>query len=132
MQKETKQFWKIVHVSAYRVVQTLYCAIRDPRLIRDQSSIIWPAPHTRVSVAQKYAVIRGSNVFFGTKQKERSKMFRKKMAAKKRIYVSQKGHVTKIWKITFPKEFFIKIWLQVEEHEYIFIFEIKFEKNYSV
>ena len=29
-------------------------------------------------------------------------------------------------------EFFDEIWLKVEEHEYIYIFEIKFEKNYSV
>ena len=29
-------------------------------------------------------------------------------------------------------EFFKEIWLKVEEHEYIYIFEIKFEKNYSV
>ena len=29
-------------------------------------------------------------------------------------------------------EFFNEIWLKVGEHEYIYIFEIKFEKNYSV
>ena len=34
-----------------------------------------------------------------------------------------------MWKTTFPKEFFDKIWLKVEEHEYNYIFEIKFEKN---
>ena len=51
------------------------------------------------------------------------------MAAKKRIFVSQKNHVTKIWKTTFPKEFFNEIWLKVWEHEYIYIIEIQFEKN---
>ena len=51
------------------------------------------------------------------------------MAAKKRIYVSQKSHVTKIWKTSFPKEFFNKVWLKVEEHEQIYIFKMKFIKN---
>ena len=32
-------------------------------------------------------------------------------------------------KTTFPKEFFNKIWLEVEEHENIYIFEIKFGKK---
>ena len=39
------------------------------------------------------------------------------------------SHVTKIWKTTFPKEFFSEIWLKVGEHEYIYIFEMKFEKK---
>ena len=30
---------------------------------------------------------------------------------------------------TFPMEFFNEIWLKVGEHEYIYIFEIKFEKK---
>ena len=38
----------------------------------------------------------------------------------------------KIWKNTFPKEFFNEIWLKVGEHEYIYITEITFLKNYSV
>ena len=41
----------------------LNCVIHDPRLIRDQFAIIWPARDTRVSATQKYAAIRGSNVF---------------------------------------------------------------------
>ena len=45
---------------------------------------------------------------------------------------AKKSHVTKIWKTTFPMEFFNKIWLKVGEYECIYIFEIKFEKNYSV
>ena len=54
------------------------------------------------------------------------------MAAKNKFSFRKNSHVTKIWKTTFPKEFFNKIWLKVKEHEYIYIFEIKFEKNYSV
>ena len=33
---------------------------------------------------------------------------------------------------TFPKEFFNKIWLKVGEHEYIYIFDMEFETQYSV
>ena len=40
------------------------------------------------------------------------------------------SHVTKIWKTTFLKEFLNKIWLKVEEHEQIYIFEIKFLEKY--
>ena len=50
------------------------------------------------------------------------------MVAKKFV-ISRKIHVTKNWKTTFPKYFFNKIWLKVEEHENIYIFEIKLEKN---
>ena len=32
----------------------------------------------------------------------------------------------KIWKITFPEEFFNEIWLKLGDHEYINIAEIKF------
>ena len=39
------------------------------------------------------------------------------------------SHVTKIWKATFPMKFFNEIWFKVGEHEYIYIFEIKFEKT---
>ena len=35
-------------------------------------------------------------------------------------------------KNTFLTEFFNEIWVKVGEHEYIYIFEIKFEKKYSV
>ena len=47
---------------------------------------------------------------------------------KKRIFVSRKSHVTKIWKkkTHCPKEFFRNL-LKVEEHKYIYIFEIEFE-----
>ena len=40
--------------------------------------------------------------------------------------------LAKIWKTTFPMKFFNEIWLKVGEHEYIYINEITFEKNYSV
>ena len=36
--------------------------------------------------------------------------------------------LAKIWKTTFPKEFFNEIWLKVGEHEYIYITEITFKK----
>ena len=54
------------------------------------------------------------------------------MAANKQIFVSRKKSLTNIWKTTFPKEFLNKIWLKVEEHEYIYILETKFEKKYFV
>ena len=34
--------------------------------------------------------------------------------------------LVKIWKATFPKEFFSEIWLKFGDHEYINIAEIKF------
>ena len=34
--------------------------------------------------------------------------------------------LAKIWKNTFPKEFFNEIWLKVGEYEYIYITEITF------
>ena len=47
------------------------------------------------------------------------------MAANILISISQKnGHMTKILKTTFPKEFF-----KVGEHEQIYITEIRFKKK---
>ena len=40
--------------------------------------------------------------------------------------------LAKIWKTTFPGEFFNEIWLKVGEHEYIYITEITFFKTYSI
>ena len=37
------------------------------------------------------------------------------------------SHVTKTWKTTFQTEFFNKIRLKIGEHEYIYIFENKFQ-----
>ena len=39
---------------------------------------------------------------------------------------------TKNGKITFPKEFFLEIWLIIEDCKYNYTAEIKFEKSYSV
>ena len=59
-------------------------------------------------------------------------MFSFKMATKKRIFVSQKkSRDQNLKKNTFPKEFFNKIWLKVEEHEYIFEIKLK-KKKYFV
>ena len=57
-------------------------------------------------------------------------MFCFKMAANERnFFLAKTSHVIKIWKITFPKEFVNKIWLEVEKHEYIYIFEITFHTH---
>ena len=50
------------------------------------------------------------------------------MMAKKQIFVSRKKSRDQNLKNYFPKGIFNEIWLKVEEHEYIYIFEIKFEK----
>ena len=39
---------------------------------------------------------------------------------------------TKNGKTTFPKEFFLEIWLIIEDCKYNYTAEIKFEKSYSV
>ena len=57
------------------------------------------------------------------------------MAAKKHFVLFCKTrHVTKICKTTFPKELFNKIWIKVEEHEYIYIsfWNKIWKKKYSV
>ena len=60
-------------------------------------------------------------------------MYLLKMVAKKTNFCfCANSHVTKIWKTTFPKEFFNNIWLKIGEHEYTYISEIKFETKYSV
>ena len=41
------------------------------------------------------------------------------MAAKKSIFISRHSILAKIWKTTFPKEFFNEIWLKLGDHEYI-------------
>ena len=45
------------------------------------------------------------------------------------MLVSRQKFPAKNWKTAFPKEFFNKIWLIIEEHKYIYIAEIKFEKK---
>ena len=39
---------------------------------------------------------------------------------------------TKNGKTTFPKEFFLEIWLIIEDYKYNYTAEIRFEKSYSV
>ena len=57
------------------------------------------------------------------------KCFLSKWRPKNEFSFREKSHVTKIWKTTFPKEFSNKIWLKVEEHEHIYIYEITFGKK---
>ena len=59
-------------------------------------------------------------------------MFCFKMAAKNEFSFRKNNHVTKIWKNTFPKEIFNKTWCKVGKYKYIYIFQTKFEKKYSV
>ena len=55
-------------------------------------------------------------------------LYRFKMAANNRFLFRIISILTKIWKTTFPKEFFNAIWLKKGEHEYIYIAEITFKK----
>ena len=54
------------------------------------------------------------------------------MAAKQPISISRQKIPTKNGKTTFPKEFFLEIWLIIEDCKYNYTAEIKFEKSYSV
>ena len=49
-------------------------------------------------------------------------MFRFKIGAKKKSFLAENSHVTKIWKTTFPKEIYNRIGLKVGEDEYIYFF----------
>ena len=49
------------------------------------------------------------------------------MAAKERIFVSQKQSRDQNLKNHFPKDIFNEIWLKVEEHECMHSLEISFE-----
>ena len=51
------------------------------------------------------------------------------MAAKKQIFILRKKSCDQNLKNNFPNGIFNEIWLKVGEHEYIYIFEIKFEKK---
>ena len=57
-------------------------------------------------------------------------MFRFKMAAKMNFRFANIVTLPKFEKTTFTKEL-KNIWLKVEEHEHIFIFQIKLKKKYS-
>ena len=54
------------------------------------------------------------------------------MTSKKWIFALRKLSRDQNLKNHFPKGIFNKIWLKVAEHEYIYIFEIKFEKKNAV
>ena len=59
-------------------------------------------------------------------------MFRFKRRPKNEFSFRENWNVTKSWKKKkkhFPNGIFSEIWLKVGEHEYIYIFEIKFEKK---
>ena len=51
------------------------------------------------------------------------------MAAKKPISISQHKLSDKKWENTLPKEFFLEIWLIIEDCKYNYTAEIKFEKK---
>ena len=52
------------------------------------------------------------------------------MAAKKTISISRLKFLTKNGKTTFPKEFFLEIWLILEDCKYNYTAEIKFGKKF--
>ena len=55
------------------------------------------------------------------------------MAAKKPISISRHKISDQKWeKNIFPKEFFLEIWLIIEDCKYNYTAEIKFGKSYSV
>ena len=54
------------------------------------------------------------------------------MAAKKPISISQQKIFDQKWENDFPKEFFLEIWLKIEDCKYNYTAEIKFGKSYLV
>ena len=54
------------------------------------------------------------------------------MAAKKPISISRQKIFDQKWETTFPKEFFLEIFLIIEDCKYNYTAEIKFGKSYSV
>ena len=77
----------------------------------------------------------GQKIYFSFRENSHvTKNVKKKQNKTKQNKTKQNKKQTKNKKTkkTFPMEFFNEIWLKVGEHEYIYIFEIKFEKNYSV
>ena len=54
------------------------------------------------------------------------------MAAKKPISISRHKISNQKWETTFPKEFFLEIWLIIEDCKYNCTAEIEFGKSYSV
>ena len=54
------------------------------------------------------------------------------MAAKNTISILRHKISDQNGKTTFPNEFFLEIWLIIEDCKYNYTAEIKFEKSYSV
>ena len=54
------------------------------------------------------------------------------MAAKKPISILRHKISDHKWETTFQKEFFLEIWLIIEDCKYNYTAEIKCEKSYSV
>ena len=52
------------------------------------------------------------------------------MAAKKPISISRHKISDQKWETTFPKEFFLEIWLIIEDFKYNYTAEIKFGKSF--
>ena len=65
-------------------------------------------------------------------KKIENRIYNYKMAAKNQFPSRIKKLPTKNGKTTFPKEFFLEIWLIIENCKYNYTAEIKFEKSYSV
>ena len=59
-------------------------------------------------------------------------MYNYKMAAKKQFPSRDIKFPTKNRKTTFPKEFFLEMWLIIEDCKCHYTAEIKFEKSYLV
>ena len=66
------------------------------------------------------------------KKKIENRIHNYKMAAKNQFLSQDKKFPTKNGKTTFPKEFFLRIWLIIEDCKYNYTAEIKFGNSYSV
>ena len=67
-----------------------------------------------------------------TAKKIENRIYNYKWRPKKQFLSRDKKFSTKKGKTTFPKEFFLEIWLIIEDCKYNYTAEIKFGKNYSV
>ena len=67
-----------------------------------------------------------------TTKKIENRVYNYKMVAKKTISISRHKISDQNGKITFPKEFFLEIWLVTEDCKYNYTAEIKLGKSYSV
>ena len=67
-----------------------------------------------------------------TAKKIENRIYNYKMAAKKPISISRHKISDQKWENHFPMEFFLEIWLIIEDCKYNYTAEIKFGKSYSV